>query len=428
MKHRAGLRLRYVFAAVLCAVTAGCAEEEVGPQFANEPAPTRPATETPPVASPVTLVATPVAATPVSFDDVLTARGAPTRLYVATGNAIWTVSIAGQAELIYSTPSGERVVAVDAAPGGERVAVLLATEVTEGERTDVVIIDSGGEMVSRLDDLGVAQATPLPDQRGSRPLALDWSPQADRALVSFADGSIVDFAIGAEEIRAILMPSDGGDSIVNPLWSPTGESVAFIATNDDGRSRTLRILHVGNGAVADIVTPPEGRFVVEFAWMPDGVSLLFTEGGGLGGAVAGIDLWRVDADGTNRELVVSAGTVAPVARITNVQPSPDGRSVAYSVLIPGDGDPRVDSVWIRDLESGVGFRVQVPSVATVGDISWTDGGLAIDVTTESAGTGRAPTRALLRVAQGGSVSAIWAAALAGGTPVGGTPVAVSNSG
>ena len=153
--------------------------------------------------------------------------------------------------------------------------------------------------------------------------------------------------------------------MVAPAWSPTGQSVAFISESEDGEVRSLRMLDTRNGEITSIVTPLEGRLVVDFAWLPDGVSLLFTEGGVPGRAITGIDLWRVNANGENRALVASAGTVAPVARIANLSPSPDGRSVAYAVLVPGSGRPAVDSVWVRSLASGIGFRVPLPSVASV---------------------------------------------------------------
>jgi hypothetical protein len=154
--------------------------------------------------------------------------------------------------------------------------------------------------------------------------------------------------------------------------------------------------------------------------MPDGTSLLFTESGGLEGAVSGIDLWRVDADGENRQLVASAGTVAPVARVATVRPSPDGRAVAYAVLVPGPGRPQVDSVWVRDLESDFGFRIALPAVASVDDIWWTDQGLVIRI--QTVGTPQRPsTMALLRVTQDGAVSVLWAAPVAAGTPVSATP-------
>jgi hypothetical protein len=174
-----------------------------------------------------------------------------------------------------------------------------------------------------------------------------------------------------------------------------------------------------------VVAADSGRFVVEFAWLPDGMSLLFTEAGDLEGAVSGIDLWRVDADGQDRQLVASAGTVAPVARITEIHPSPDGRSVAYAVLVPGERGPRVDSVWVRDLTSRVGFRIALPNVASVDEIAWTDNGLAIAVTTSGNGQERPPAFALLQVSDDGDVSALWAAPrddrTAPGTPVA-TPI------
>jgi hypothetical protein len=426
MRGRTGFRLRFLAALVLCASLAACAEEETGPQFANDPAPTRPPSDTPAVASPVAsgatpLAATPVAATPTSISDLLATRGAPSRLFVAANDAIWTVSSAGDADRVFEAPPGSRIVAIDAAPGGERVAALLGTTTPEGERTDVAVIDSAGEVVFRLDDLGVGLATHVP---GGGPMAasIDWSPQADRGLVSFLNGATVSFPIGSDDVRTLIPPAGESGSIVDPSWSPTGESVAFVAASEDGRTRTLRVLDVGDGTVNEVVATPEGRFVVDYAWMPNGVSLLFTEGGELGGAVTGIDLWRVDADGKNRELVVSAGTVAPVARITNVRPAPDGRSVAYSVLVPGESQPRVDSIWIRDLESRLGFRIQMPSVTSVDDMTWTDRGLAVEVTTGGGSSRRPATRALLQVNRDGSVSALWAAPIAEGTPTSGTPV------
>lgn len=367
------------------------------------------------------VLATPVAATPASIADLLTTRGAPSRLYVTASGAIWAVSSDGHAEQIYAAEQGERIIAIDAAPGGERVAILLGRAAGEGEATDVAIADSSGEVLRRIDNLGAGLATPQPDGSARATAAIDWSPQADRALVSFRNGAIIELPIGSDDVRTLLPPASDSGSIVNPTWSPTGESVAFIVTSADGRERTLHVLDVRDGTVRDVVTPPGGRFVVDYTWMPNGVSLLFTEGGDLSGAVTGIDLWRIDADGENRALVVSAGTVAPVARITNVQPSPDGRSVAYSVLAPGEPEPRVDSVWVRDLGSRLGFRIEVPSVTAVDGISWTDKGLAIEVTT-GAGAGRPPAQALLQVSEDGTVSALWAAPLATGTPASGTPV------
>jgi hypothetical protein len=83
--------------------------------------------------------------------------------------------------------------------------------------------------------------------------------------------------------------------------------------------------------------------------------------------------------------------------------------------VPGDRSPRVDSVWVRDLASRVGFKIVLPTVASVDHVAWTDTGLAIAVTTTGAGRSGAPTTALLQVSGDGNVAALWAAPVA--TPV-----------
>jgi Tol biopolymer transport system component len=216
--------------------------------------------------------------------------------------------------------------------------------------------------------------------------------------------------------------------VIEPAWSPTGQSIAFISESEDGETRSLRMLDTGTSEITTVVTPLAGRLVVDFAWLPDGVSLLFTEGGAPGSANTGIDLWRVDASGKNRALVVSAGTVAPVARITNLSPSPDGRSVAYAVLVPGSAGPTVDSVWIRSLESDIGFRIALPSVASVQDIWWTEDGLVVSVVTRPTAQGRPPTQALLQAKRDGSISALWVAPAEVAAPAGATPAVRPASG
>jgi dipeptidyl aminopeptidase/acylaminoacyl peptidase len=218
---------------------------------------------------------------------------------------------------------------------------------------------------------------------------------------------------------APLGPTEG--AVTAPAWSPTGESVAYIAEGGASQGRTLRLLNVSGGPSAEVAAPLEGGFIVDFAWMPDGVSLLFTEGGQRGGAVTGVDLWRVNADGSGRALIASAGTVAPVARIAKERPSPDGQSVAYIALVPGQVEPQVDSLWVRDLASRAGFRVDLPPVRAVDRLWWTDRGLLVLTTTQSAAA-HPGTAQLLRVDRDGTVETLWTAPIPRGTPVAGTPV------
>jgi len=347
-------------------------------------------------------------------------------VYVLSGNDVWMISSGGEANRLFEAPVGSAILAIDPSPDAQEVAILQERISGEPQAAQVIIVDATGSLVARVAASARTLATPV--ARGAeRRQTIDWSPQGDRVLVQMQNGDV--FAIPPDEDgeASLLDIGDAGGSVVSPEWSPTGQSVAFIAESGDGEARSLRMLDMTTGEISNVVTPLQGRLVVDFAWLPDGVSLLFTEGGDPERATTGIDLWRIDANGEHRALVASAGTVAPVARIANLSPSPDGRSVAYSVLVPGSGGPAVDSMWVRSLASGIGFRIPLPSVTSVDNIWWTDEGLVISVVTRGTAQERPSTQALLQVKQDGSMAALWAAPAADATATGATPVAGSAS-
>jgi WD40-like Beta Propeller Repeat len=434
MSRSRGNRSAWLAVLVAGCLLVACAEEDTGPQFATDPRPTRAPTEAAAFASPALLptaesITTPTAesiATPTSFTDLLEVRGAASVVHVVSGNDVWSVSSAGEAAQLFEAPDGSTVLAIDPSPDELAVAILLEEASNGPPASQVVIVDSAGSVVDRVDAPFGSAATPVVRRGGSEP-TVDWSPQGDRVLAQLETGEVIEIPTDESGAPHVLDFDGAGGAVIEPAWSPTGQSIAFISESDDGETRSLRMLQTETGVITTVVTPLRGRLVVDFVWLPDGVSLLFTEGGAPGSAISGIDLWRVDANGESRALVASAGTVAPVARIANVSPSPDGRSVAYTVLVPGSRGPAVDSVWARSLASGVGFRIGLPSVASVEDIWWTDEGLVVSVVTKSTAQGRPPTQALLLVRRDGSIGALWAAPAAIAAPTGATPVAPAAS-
>ena len=422
-------RIRGIWSARLISLLAGsllvaCAEEDAGPQFASDPRPTRAPTEAVGQATPAFLPTAAVPgtpapiATPASLTDLLAVRGAASRVFVAPGDSVWSISSDGEAARLFQAPEGSSIRAIDPSPGAQQVAILLESGVGAQASLEVVVLDASGQELTRVTDVGGVGSTPAAGAN-SRLQSIDWSPQGDRVLVSLSSGEIVDIVVQEGSTAEVHEVTGVPGAVIDPSWSPTGETIAFISHNEAGQARSLWILDIGQDNASAVITPIEGRLVVDFAWMPNGISLLFTEGGEPGRAATGIDLWRVDASGENRKLVVSAGTVAPVARITNLSPSPDGRSVAYTVLVPGSNGPLVDSVWVRELETGVGFRIPLPSVAAVENIWWTDEGLFLSVVTYGTTDGRPPALALLQMKNDGSIAALWAAPVAVGTPVSG---------
>ena len=422
-------RSRKNWPAYLAALVAGlmlvaCADEETGPQFATDPRPTQSPTEAAASLSPALLPTTQPVATPASLTDLLGVRGAVSTVFVASGTDVWSVSIAGEANPLYEAPNGSTIRALDPSPDAHQVALLLEPDAAEQRTRHVVIVAGAGSVVANTEIPASLQATPT-DRDAEGRETINWSPQGGRVLVQIQSNDVFDIALDGNGAPTPLDFGGIAGRVIAPAWSPTGQSIAFISESEDEGIRSLNVLDTSSGEMRTLVMPLTGRLVVDFAWMPDGISLLFTEGGGPGSAITGIDLWRVDANGENRALVTSAGTVAPVARITNLSPSPDGRSVAYAVLVPGSRGPAVDSVWVRNLSSGVGFRIPLPSVASIQDIWWTDEGLVVSVISPGTAQGRPPTQALLQVKRDGSIAGLWAAPVAVDTPPRATPLARS---
>ena len=409
---------------LILAGLAGCVEEEAGPQFANNPptATSAPAGELPTAvpATPPTFATPVVAATPVTIEDVLGTRGAVKRIFLASSTSVWAISDSGENQAILDAGPDEQVVAIGPSPDATRVAAIISWD--RGRASSLLILDADGGLVGEFDLPRETAASPAPTTAGADNVSVDWSPQGDRILLLTGDGRLLTFAV---EEDATPEPLDLGavdGAILEPAWSPTGQQIAFLREDAEARTRSLAVYDLQSGETTDLVGPATGRTVVEFAWEPGGQGLLFTEGSALSTAISGIDLWRISADGDGRELVASAGAAAPVARITAVTPSPDGKSVAYAVLVPGDGAPAVDSVWVRDLDGGQGVRLGLPSVRSVENIWWTSKGLAIATVADRRGV---PILAVLLVAPNGNVSALWAEPLRAATPA---PVASPNVG
>jgi hypothetical protein len=401
---------------LIVAGLAGCVEDEVGPQFANNPptATTGP-TSGLPTAAPATpmVIATPVAAaTPVTIKDVLGTRGAVQRIFLASHKTIWAVGDNGDSEAILDAEPDEQVLAIGPSPDATQVAAIIAWD--NGRASSLVVLDADGNLIEELDLPAEISATPVPAQAVSGSTSVDWSPQGDKILLLAGDGDLLTVALEPDATPEPLNLGDADSIILEPAWSPTGQQIAYMRIDPETRTRTLAVYDLQSDRTTDLVGPADGRTVVEFAWEPGGQELLFTEGSALSSAITGIDLWRIGADGKGRELVAAAGAAAPVARITTVTPSPDGKSVAYAVLVPGEGAPAVDSVWVRDLSSGQGIRLGLPSVRSVENIWWTSKGLAIATVTDRRNE---PILAVLLVEPSGNVSALWVEPRPAASPV-----------
>ena len=365
------------------AFLAGCvAEENSGPQFANNPGPTAelPAPSPPPsstVGSQRAVLPTPApVASPIDPETLLAARGGPSRLYFFSDAELWTMAADGtQPRRLLAPRPGEEIRASSPSPSGDRVAVLLVEQDSNGEHASAVVLDQSGREIRRASDLETA----LGEEAGTA-RSLDWSPQGDRLLIAFAPGGLVALpAEGGGNAERLFGPSEA-PAPSDAAWSPTGEAVAFVGSAGTEVPARLYLASTVPTPAAPrplVDSTQAGRTVADLAWLPDGQEILFTERAAPGRPVTGGDLWRIATDGSRRSLVASAGgTGFPAAQVAAVAPSPDGDAVAFTVVVPSETGVRFHSLRLRGLTpSSQSVEMRVPAGQAVTDLWWTASGL-----------------------------------------------------
>jgi hypothetical protein len=76
------------------------------------------------------------------------------------------------------------------------------------------------------------------------------------------------------------------------------------------------------------------------------------------------------------ELLVSAGQFAPAASVSTLAAAPDGRDLAFIVLVPDpEGRSVFHSLWILSIDSGDLEQVPIEAGYRVTDLWWTAAGL-----------------------------------------------------
>ena len=412
---------------LLLAVLVGCADDEPDRRFSTDPVPSIPVPTPSPWPTPLPADGPAVQASPVDPATLLSVRGAPDHLYFRRGNELWALDPASsEMERLLAPPAGTTLPGLASSPSGDRVAALLAAPSGEEAGTTVVVLDSEGDSLTRVER--VEDALPPDLDPSPRPQSISWSPQGELLLIGFAPGLLVSLPVAGSADPTVLLQPAALAEPAEAAWSPTGESVAYLAPGRDAPDTTLWLAPFEATPVAPSPVLPSGdgvEAVTELAWLPNGRALLFAETAGESAAVRGGDLWRIAPDGTDRQLIASAGSAVPVGQIRMVTPSTDGRAVAYTVEVPAEQAPRFHSLWVRDLATGrEAIRVDVPEDERVTGLWWTAQGLVFR-------TAPAQTPAIATPARGGSfylVAADGTAELivhlddAAATPVGaGTP-------
>lgn len=244
--------------------------------------------------------------------------GGPTDIYLMNADG------SGQSKV---TNSGDTFEATAPAWSPDRTRIAF-TGVSEETGVDIYAINADGTGQIRLTDFRGADASPawspdgttiayyrgemdgtsgiwLMNSDGSDPRRLTdtgdtptWSP----------DGSTIAYAVNSGTRGMFLMNADGTDQrrlttndfVNDPDWSPDGTKVAFqsggvVGTNQSG---TISVVNV-DGSDERVITT--ALYYYGPSWSPDGARLVVAEN---------CRLYRVDADGGDRQELATTGTCA----------------------------------------------------------------------------------------------------------------------
>ena len=125
-----------------------------------------------------------------------------------------------------------------------------------------------------------------------------FSPDGSRMAANVAGTIFVANADGTDPRAVVPGPGGGGPLMI---WSPTGTQLAYVVWSDvAGTEMNIRVVDIASGTDRAVVTGlPNVNGPGLLGWSPDGDRLLFA-----GLDQPGSSLWSINADGTDRRLLV----------------------------------------------------------------------------------------------------------------------------
>lgn len=356
-------------------------EGEGGRRFVTEQRPTTVAT-VPGTLVPTTVVevSQPTLAPTVSAQQLLVPRGAPGFVYLRDDAGLVVYDANLRSFTPVAVPDGVRVHDFSSSPTGDRVGVLGLQD----GRVHVQFFGAGGEPLGDQIALAVA-LTPLttgspvaspvasPVNEESAFLNIDWIPQGNAVLVSGPG------VLQRVSMDGAVMPVSrtGATGLVsNGIWSPMDSQVVIQTETADGH-HSVFVLDSGHDEVdeLEVLHDSTGSSVTNLQWLPSGLGLILVAGNMDQGDLMNGQLYVYRFGDLVPMLLATSGQGGPAATITHAVVSPDGNSVAYTIMVRDLDEWFVHSLWVRPLRGGAAVSIPVASDAPVTSLAWSTEGL-----------------------------------------------------
>lgn len=159
-------------------------------------------------------------------------------------------------------------------------------------------------------------------------------------------------------------PLVAGGRVLNFRISPDGESVAYVANQDNAGNFELYVAAADGSGVVKVGAPmanPAGN-TADFRWSPDGQQLVYTADADIDGVT---EIYLVDRDGANHQKI-NGSVAGGIVLVTQPTWSPDGRYIAQ-IVIDTSNNRRV-GINVYDTTVGAPNSVRVSDLAGFGEI------------------------------------------------------------
>ncbi|MBB4611019.1 S9 family peptidase [Sphingomonas yabuuchiae] len=270
-----------------------------------------------------------------------------------------------------------RYLGLTMAPSGNEVAAI---EPGENNHPGIVVRSArDGRVVRRIDPCTTCSYS-----------GLTYAPQGDGLAFLARDGGVATLMIARGDTVRPVATVEGLAS--TPRFSPDGKRVAMLitlgATKDVGATQAgarqvgeigvandeqrLAVVAIGEGAPAKAVPlSPQGRYIYEYDWTPDGSALVVTSALGNGDA----NWWVATLDRVDATTGAVTAIAKPATQLNMPRVSPDGKTVAYIGGLMSDFGSIGGDVWTVPLAGGTPVNQTKGQPMTFTALIWTKGGL-----------------------------------------------------
>ncbi len=296
-------------------------------------------------------------------------------LFFLDGPDVWFI---GNDLNAHPVTERRRVHAVETVPGSQMAAVLVIDSAGGRETEEIRIVDAEG-----IESEPIYGPEIVADPGGNpRVSLLRWSPNGKQLAIVRDDGSI--WLTGPGQSARTLDLQQPDASIEDVHWSPTSTALVILR-RVQGNAGSLRVISIESGDAFDV--QPQKSFDT-ICWPSGRGALIVSEDRSAGENPNAGSLFTVRANGSNRELLISAGEFGPAIDIGLTAPSPDGTQLAFTIETPdASGNFRFQALYLLDFNTGIQRQIDVFPQLVISDLWWFEGGLAWRALNADAGSG-----------------------------------------